>query len=197
MVDKDQLEALGRFDRVWNELRDLFRKCASAKRVTEEDEEQHVNLLRECRVLYGRLSHIIGAPGFESFGRRFDAFQYILGQPSLSVIFREDAQGFWGQLWASGASGIGQAIGRLEEEVRQGRATFGPETVARWRWVILILEAARTGAKKVFSKPLWLARAMVDKVEHSLVYRIVAVAATIGGCTVLVLGLLALMGKLG
>jgi len=197
MADKDQLEALKRLDHVWHELRDLLLKCASAKRVTLEDEEQHTNLLRECRVLYGRLSPIIGVAGLESFGRRFDAFQHILGQPSLSAILREDAQGFWGQLWASGASGIGQAMGRVEEGVGQGRATLSPETVARWRWAILSLEVARTGAVGLFSRPLWLARLVVDKVEHSLVYRVVAVAVTIGGCIGLIVGFLALVGRLG
>jgi hypothetical protein len=197
MADKDQLEALKRLDHVWHELRDLLLKCASAKRVTLEDEEQHTNLLRECRVLYGRLSPIIGTAGLESFGRRFDAFQHILGQPSLSAILREEAQGLWGQLWASGASGIGQAIGRVEEGVRQGGATVSPETVARWRWAILSLEAVRRGAIRLFSRPLSLAKLVVDKFEHSLVYRIVAVVVTMGGCIGLIVGLLALVGKLG
>ena len=197
MADKDQLAALRRFDHVWHELHDLLQECASAKRVTEGDEEQHANLLRECRVLYGRLSSVIGTAGIDVFGRRFDAFQYILGQPSFSSVFRQEAQGLWVQLWAGGASGIEQAIGRLESEVREGRVTLGPETIARWRWAILSLEAARAGAIRLFSKPLWLVRLVVDKVEHSLAYRIVAVAGTIGGCTLLLVGLLALVGKLG
>jgi hypothetical protein len=94
MADRAQLEALKRFDRVWQELHSLSPKCASTRRVAEGDEEQHANLLRECRALYGRLSPIIGTAGIESFGRQFDAFQHILGQPSLSAIFREEAQGF-------------------------------------------------------------------------------------------------------
>jgi hypothetical protein len=88
-------------------------------------------------------------------------------------------------------------MGRLEEEARKGKLALDAQTVARWRWAILSLEAVRTGANRVLSRPLWLVRLAVDKVEHSLAYRIVAIAVTIGGGAVLVVGLLALTGKLG
>jgi hypothetical protein len=88
-------------------------------------------------------------------------------------------------------------MGRLEEEARKGRLAFDAETVARWRWAILSLEAVRTGANRVLWRPLWVVRLMVDKVEHSLVYRIVLVGLTIGGGTALIVGLLRWWGKLG
>ena len=191
MADEDELAALRRFDQTWQQLRALVLSCASLGRASPGYEDRHDSLLKECRALYGRLSPTVGTAGLTWFGQQFDAFQHILGQASLSALLTTPgALDLWQRLWGSGASAIGQAIGRLEEEARQGRLAFSPDTVARWRWLILSLEAARTGAIKLTSRPLWVLKLVVDRVQHSLVYSIVVIMGAVGGCTGFILWLL-------
>jgi hypothetical protein len=117
------LEAVRELDRVWGELNGLVSNCARASRVTEADEDRYSELLGQAQVLHGRLSGVLGVPVMEQFGRRFDAFQFVLAQPSLSRILGGAAPelGFWKELWTLAASAIRQARGRLEAE-REGRA---------------------------------------------------------------------------
>jgi len=114
----DHLEAVRGLDRVWSQLDALVVSCARASRVTEADEDRYSELLGQAQVLHGRLSNLLGVVIMEQFGRRFDAFQFVLAQPSLSQILGGAAPklGFWKELWALAASAIRQAVGRLEAE---------------------------------------------------------------------------------
>jgi hypothetical protein len=119
---RDHLAALRQFDAIWGELHTLVFKCARAKRVTEDDEDQYGELLGQAQVLRGRVSAVLGVPVMEQLGRQFDAFQFVLAQPSLSDILggAHPTFEFWDQLWALAASAIRQAIGRLEAQTASG-----------------------------------------------------------------------------
>ncbi len=112
------LDELRRLDATWGELRTLVFKCWRAKRVTEDDEDQYSKVLGQAQVLRGRVSGVLGVPVMEQLGRQFDAFQFVLAQPSLSDILGGAHPTFelWDELWALAASAIRQAIGRLEAE---------------------------------------------------------------------------------
>jgi len=174
---EDDLKALLRLRDVWHELDKLFRKCASRHKVTQRDENRHSDLLSEAQVLYGRLSGIIGTAGVAWFGRQFDAFQHILGQPSVSGVLVSNDLPMWHTLWGSGASALGQAIGRLENQARQGALMPSAEAVARWRSVIYALEGGRRTVQVLLSRPRFLAP-VLHRVEGSPLYRLVSVVTT-------------------
>jgi hypothetical protein len=122
------LDELRRLEAIWGELRKLVFKCWRAKRVTEEDEDQYSELLGQAQILHGRVASVLGVPVMEKLGRQFDAFQFVLAQPSLSDILGGALPplDYWDDLWALGASAIRQAIGRLEAE-REGGGKTAPE----------------------------------------------------------------------
>jgi hypothetical protein len=172
------LKALVRLNDVWHELEKLLLKCAGARRITEADEKEHSELLREARVLYGRLSRIIGTAVVAWSGRQFDAFQHILGQSSLSSIISDyNGVSVWHSLWGSAASAIGQAIGRLENQARRGALAPSAEAVARWRFVIRALEAGRRVVQWLLSRPRFLAP-VLQRVEGSPLYRLASIITT-------------------
>jgi hypothetical protein len=123
-----RLAALKRLDETWTELHKLVHRCAELSRVTVADEEQYRGLLKDAQVLYGGLSNVLGTAGMDQFGRRFDAFQHVLGLSSVSVILGGGSPQLplWNNLWAVGASAIAQAIGRLEAQT-SGGAKLAPE----------------------------------------------------------------------
>jgi len=143
----DRLEAVRKLDGVWGELNALVFNCARASRVTEADEDRYSELLGQAQVLHGRLSGVLGVPVMEQLGRRFDAFQFVLAQPSLSEILAGAVPklGFWKELWTLAASAIGQARGRLEAE-REGGAlqeTAPPAQVAPEDVILDLLDSRR------------------------------------------------------
>src|SRR6266542_4912188 len=85
--DYDILAALSRLDEVWGELRRLVDTCGQAGVVTQADEENHTALLREARTLHGRNHTRIGKADIQWGGRYFDAFQFVLGQPTLKGVY--------------------------------------------------------------------------------------------------------------
>lgn len=175
---EDQLKELFRFNDIWDDLERLLMKCASANKVTPADEQRHSELLKEARILYGRLSRIIGIAGVAWSGTQFDAFQHILGQTSLSSIISDyNGVSVWHSLWGSGASAIGQAIGRLDDQARRGALAPNAEAAARWRSVIYALEAARKAVQWLFSRPRFLVP-LLQRVEGSPGYRLVSIITT-------------------
>ncbi len=162
-------------------------KCYSEKRVTDRDERWHDALQREARVLYGRHRHVIGGAGIQQGGRTFDAFQHVLGQPSVYGIVNDQFDAYhWRQLWSLAESALGQAIGRLEAQARRSRLPANPEAVARWAKVINFLEGVRVVARWLLWRPRVLVP-LVEALEGSPVYKVAQAVSTIGGAVLVFL----------
>jgi len=174
---EDDLKALVRLNDVWGELEKLVSDCVAANEVTGTDEERYSSLITDAQRLYGRLSSIIGAPRAPWFTGYFDAFQHVLSKPSLAEIFVLNWRYMWQSMWGSGASAIGQAIGRLEEQAGREALLPSAEAVARWRFVIRALEAGRRAVQWLLSRPRFLAP-VLQRVEGSPLYRLASIITT-------------------
>jgi hypothetical protein len=185
---EDELKELRRLGDIWDALKVLVSACIAANEVTRADEEEYSALITDARVLYGRLSHIIGAPREPWFTGYFDAFQHVLSRPSLAEIFGLNWRYMWQSMWGSGASAIGQATGRLEEQASRGALLPGAEAVARWRFVIYALEAARRVVQFLLSRPRFLAL-VLERVEGSPLYRLLSVVTTFAAFALLAIAI--------
>jgi hypothetical protein len=185
---EDDLKKLRRLSEIWDDLNKLVSDCVAANEVAAADEERYSALITDARVLYGRLSGIIGAPRAPWVTEDFDAFQHVLSKPNLGEIFALNWRWMWQSMWGSGASAIGQAIGRLEEQADRGALMPTAEAVARWRCVIRGLETIRGLVQWLFSRPKFL-EGVVRRVEGSVVYRLARIVTTFGTLIVLALAI--------
>jgi hypothetical protein len=192
---EDDLEKLRRLSEIWDDLKKLVSGCIAENEVTAADEERYSALITDARVLYGRLSGIIGAPRAPWVTGYFDAFQHVLSKPSLGEIFALNWRWMWQSMWGSGASEIGQAIGRLEEQADRGVLMPTAEAVMRWRSVIRGLEAMRASVRWLFSRPKFL-EGVVRRVEGSVLYRLARIVTTFGTLIVLALGVVGVLAAL-
>ena len=182
-----ELEELRRLKEIWDSLERLVVKCNSAKRVTERDEKRHRSLLGEARTLYGRIRPVVGTAGMQWGPRTFDAFQHVLGQPSVYGVVKDSFDAYlWRQLWSAGDSVIGQAIGRLEAEEGRGRLPLDAETVARWAPLVNLLENMRQRLSWLLTRPRLLG-SLVDRIEGSPLYRVASIVTTFGALIALLL----------
>lgn len=196
MDHRDTLGALKRLEKVLDDLKGLILRCPEEDVIPSEDEDQYAELISEARTLYGSVAELVGDPRFVQFGQTFDAFQHILAIPFLTRIFHPvDGSALWYNCYGVARSVVQQAIGKVEAEARREGALH-PEAVARWRWLILGLEAARQAAIRPLLRLRSLLRSGIEKIESSLTYRLLAIGTVLGTCILLVVGLLALVGVL-
>jgi len=193
---RDTLQTLERLEQALQDLENLVRRSAE-EGVTDEDEERYAELVRQARILYGSVQDLVGTYIFVQFGQQRDAFQQILGIPELSRIFHPiDGRAIWFNCCGGAKSAVQQAIGKVEAEARREGALH-PEAVARWRWLILCLEAMRHAVMWALLRLRGPVKWGIEKIEQSLAYRIVAIVGAIGSCVGLVVVILVLAGIVG
>jgi hypothetical protein len=193
---KDDLERLHRLREVWQDLLELVVTSYSQGRIGEGDEEKYEAFLHDARVLYGRLRPVVGTAGLQRFGRTFDAFQYVLGQPTIYEIIRDQTGAYhWQQLWSAADSVIAQAIGQLEGSLARARLPLDPEAAARWAPLVNLLEKTRRRLTWLVTRPRPLG-SLVDRIEGSPFYRVASILTTSGALIALLLIFLAGAGAL-
>lgn len=176
--DGQPLDELRRLEAVLDSLEKLVLKCGSEQRVSEKDEARYGKLIAEAQVLHGRLRHLLGVGVMEAAGRRWDAFQSVLGQPSISsLLLPYSTVDIWHESFKGAQSILRQTIGRAEELERQGGLGLSPEVIRRWSRVVNILESTRRGYVWLTFRPRFVLP-LLERIEGSPAYRLARVFTT-------------------
>ena len=184
---EESLDWLRRLDKIWDELEGLVRGCVGEKTVNDEDEKRFSELIGEAQILFGRLSGIINRTVVELYGRRWEAFEAILGTANVSGLFSPvPITHFWFMSLAGARSQTRQAIGRIEAEARQGEVKLSPQVVDRWQSLIALLERVRLAVAWLANRPQFLDH-WLERLEGSRGYRVARVVSTFGGFIMAVL----------
>lgn len=192
-LESEQLQALRQLDGVLEELDRLVLNCAANSRLTEGDEDHFSKLLGDGQRLHGRLSSMLGMVVMEWQGRRWDAFQRVLGTPSISSLLSPySTVDIWLESFKPAQSIVKQTIGKLEEVERRGQLEFSPEVVARYRMPIIWAEAIRRALRvciKWVCDRLGFLDPLARRLEHWWPVRLVLLFGGLaGGIAVIVAG---------
>ncbi len=80
---------------------------------------------------------------------------------------------------------MGQGFGRLEAKLRDGQSLITSEAVARWAWLLNVLEALRARASWLLARPRFV-EPLLERIEGSWLYRIATVVTTFAAFIVVV-----------
>lgn len=180
----DTLGTLKELDQVLQDLRAVLIGRGDSDGISDEEEERFGELVAKAQVLYGSVEKLVGTAVIVRGDRRYEAFQSLLSQASLSRIFNPySTADLWDLFWQAARSNVRQAIGRLEGTVTSRGQALPPDTMLRWSWLIRPLEAIRSA---LLSSAGWLAsrpsilESLLQRIEGSPIYRIAKILINFG-----------------
>lgn len=174
MRERGELATLLELRLVWDELR---LSVEPHHRLSPETLTAFRDLVGRAQVLIGQTSHLSRLPGWELLDPSGRSFQGILATHDLRAARIDET---WGFHWARCNSAIVQAIGRQEERIAHREPQdLSPETVLRWRPVIVFLERLRVTANWPFSRIRFLTP-FVARVEKWPGYRLISILSDFG-----------------